>query len=133
MLRWRVERFHYTLKQGLRVERLQFDDARTLMNAVSAYRLVAWRLMVMTYYARLYPSRPCSEILSVEEHRALSAKANGSVQSVGEAVLEIAKLGGYRQSRAPPGVKVIWGGLYALQFLTMGFSLALSQKNMRQD
>jgi len=132
VLRWRVERFHYTLKQGLKVERLQFDDARTVMNAVSAYSLVAWRLMFMTYYARLYPSRPCSEIVSVEEHRALSAKAKGSVQSVGEVVLEIAKLGGYRQSHAPPGVKVIWRGLYALQFLTMGFSLALSQKNMRQ-
>jgi len=36
VLRWRVERFHDTLKQGLKVERLQFDDARTLMNAVSA-------------------------------------------------------------------------------------------------
>ncbi len=88
--------------------------------------------MFMTYYARLYPSRPCSEILSVEEYRALSAKAKGSVQSVGEAVLEIAKLGGYRQSHGLLGVKVIWRGLYALQFLTMGFSLALSQKNMRQ-
>ena len=89
--------------------------------------------MVMTYYACLYPTRSCREILSVEAHRALSAKAKGSMQSVGEAVLEIAKLGGYRQSHAPPGVKVIWSGLYALQFLTMGFSLALSQKNMRQD
>ena len=38
VLRWRVERFHDTLKQGLKVERLQFDDARTLMNAVSAQR-----------------------------------------------------------------------------------------------
>ncbi len=36
VLRWRVERFHDTLKQGLKVERLQVDDARTLMNAVSA-------------------------------------------------------------------------------------------------
>jgi hypothetical protein len=36
VLRWRVERFHDMLKQGLKVERLQFDDARTLMNAVSA-------------------------------------------------------------------------------------------------
>ncbi len=133
VLRWRVERFHDTLKQGLKVERLQVDDARTLMNAVSAYSLVAWRLMLMTYYARLYASRPCSEILSVEAHRALSAKAKGLVQSVGETVLEIAKLGGWRQSHAPPSVKVIWRGLYALQFLTIGFSLALTQKNMRQD
>ncbi len=77
--------------------------------------------------ARLYDGRA-----KVEEHRALSAKTTGSVRSVGEAVLEIAKLGGYRQSHAPPGVKVIWRGLYALPFLTMGFSLALSQKNMRQ-
>ncbi len=76
---------------------------------------------------RLYDGRA-----KVEEHRALSAKANGSVQSVGEAVLEIAKLGGYHQSHALPGVKVIWRGLYALRFLTIGFSFALSQKNMRQ-
>ncbi len=53
--------------------------------------LVAWRLMFMTDYARLYLTRPSSEILSVEEHRALSAKAKGSVRSVGEAVREIAK------------------------------------------
>jgi hypothetical protein len=88
--------------------------------------------MFMTDYARLYPSRPCSEIVSVEEHRALSAKAKGSVRSVGAAVLEMVKLGGWCQSHAPLGVKVIWRGLYALPFLTMGFSLALSQKNMRQ-
>ncbi len=47
-------------------------------------------------------------------------------------MLEIAKLGGWRQSHGALGVKVIWRGLYALQFLTMGFSLAFSQKNMRK-
>jgi hypothetical protein len=74
--------------------------------------------MVMTYYACLYPTRSCREILSVEAHRALSAKAKGSVQSVGEAVLEIAKLGGYRhrQSHAPPGVKVIWSDFMHYNF-----------------
>jgi hypothetical protein len=34
-LRWRIERFHYTLKSGaLKVERLQFDDLRTTINAL---------------------------------------------------------------------------------------------------
>lgn len=132
-LRWRVERFHYTLKQGLKVEALQFDDAQTLMNAVAVYSLVAWRLMFITYYARLYPTHPSSAILASDEHRALSAKAKQSVDTVGHAVLEIAKLGGYRKSNSPPGLKVVWQGLYALQFLTDGFSLALSQKDTRQD
>jgi hypothetical protein len=133
VLRWRVERFHYALKQGMKVEGLQFDDAATLMKAVSVYSLVAWRLMFITYYARVYPTRPSSEILSAQEQGALSAKAKHPIPTVGEAVLEIAKLGGYRQSKAPPGLKVIWKGLYALQFLTDGFALALSQKDVRQD
>ena len=33
-LRWRVERFDYTLKSGaLQVEKLQFDDIQTLINS----------------------------------------------------------------------------------------------------
>jgi hypothetical protein len=133
VLRWRVERFHYALKQGMKVEGLQFDDALTLMNAVSVYSLVAWRLMFITYYARVHPTHPSSEILSAQEQSALSAKAKRPTPTVGEAVLEIAKLGGYRQSKSPPGLKVIWKGLFALQFLTAGFALALSQKDVRQD
>ncbi len=42
VLRWRVERFHDTLKQGLKVEQLQFDDARAVMNA-SVGIAVWWR------------------------------------------------------------------------------------------
>jgi hypothetical protein len=51
-LRWRVERFHYTLKQGCTVERLQFDTAHALQNALALYSIVAWRLLWLTYTAR---------------------------------------------------------------------------------
>lgn len=34
-LRWRVERFPYTRKPGCQVERLQFDEAPTLKNALA--------------------------------------------------------------------------------------------------
>lgn len=39
-----IERFHYTLKQGCTVERLQFEEAHTLKNALALYSIVAWRL-----------------------------------------------------------------------------------------
>jgi hypothetical protein len=48
-LRWRVERFHYPLKQGCRVERLQFEEVHTLKNALVLYSIVAWRLLWLTY------------------------------------------------------------------------------------
>jgi hypothetical protein len=43
-LRWRIERFHYTLKSGaLNVEKLQFDDIHSMLNALSFYSIVAWQ------------------------------------------------------------------------------------------
>jgi len=47
-LRWRVERCHYTLKQGCTVERLQFAEAHTLKHALALYSIVAWRLLWLT-------------------------------------------------------------------------------------
>ena len=39
-LRWRIERFHYTLKSGCRLERLQMDCFATLQKALSLYRAI---------------------------------------------------------------------------------------------
>jgi len=33
--RWGIERLHFTLKSGLRIERLQFDDATSLKHALA--------------------------------------------------------------------------------------------------
>lgn len=49
--RWRIERFHYGLKQGCLVEQLQLETAARLANAVAVYSQVAVRLLRLTYLA----------------------------------------------------------------------------------
>ncbi len=41
--RWRIERYHYTLKSGCQVEKLQLETADRLMRALAVYSIVAWR------------------------------------------------------------------------------------------
>ena len=52
-LRWLIERFHFTLKSGCRIEALQLETAERLLNALATYSIIAWRLMGLTYHARL--------------------------------------------------------------------------------
>jgi hypothetical protein len=72
--RWLIERFHYTLKSGCRIDALQLDKAQQLLNALSPYSLVAWRVMWLTYRARLNPEDTCEVILETAEWRLLRRK-----------------------------------------------------------
>lgn len=46
--RWLIEGYHYTLKSGCGVEKLQLKTARRLEMAVATYSIVAWRLLWLT-------------------------------------------------------------------------------------
>lgn len=51
--RWRIERLHYTLKSGgYNVERLQFDDIQTTINALVFYSVVSWQLLMISYLVK---------------------------------------------------------------------------------
>ncbi len=43
--RWIIERFHYTLKSGCTVEKLQLEERQRLDVAVAIYNVVAWFLL----------------------------------------------------------------------------------------
>src|SRR5512135_717107 len=47
--RWLIERFHFVLKSGCRIERLQLELADRLEKAIAVYSIVAWRLLWLTY------------------------------------------------------------------------------------
>jgi hypothetical protein len=70
-LRWTIERFHYVLKQGLRIERLQFDTFTRLSHALEVCSVVAYRLLWMTYYPRHKPDAPAEILFGKEEIRIL--------------------------------------------------------------
>lgn len=136
--RWRIERFHYVLKQGCQVERLQLGTADRLSNAIAVYSQVAVRVLRMAYLARVSPETPATEELSAVEvdvlSRGLRGKKSGVlVRTIGEAVRAIARLGGHlgRKKDSPPGTKVLWRGLQRLHDRTIGFQMI--QLAIKQD
>ena len=70
-LRWRLERLHYTLKSGaLDVEKLQFDDLTTTLNALAFYSVVAWQLLAIVYLTRHAQDEAATKFLPRKKLRA---------------------------------------------------------------
>lgn len=123
--RWLVERFHYVLKSGCHFEQSQLASFAALTNHLALCSGVAWRLLWLTYQARLTPEASCEIALAPAAWQALTAFLQPSSYpaprppTLHEAVRGIAKLGGFlaRRGDGEPGVKVLWRGLARLDDL----------------
>jgi len=71
--RWLIERYHYVLKSGCGLEKLQLETAQRLEMALATYGIVAWRLLWLTYEARCSPDASCEQVLETYEWQALYA------------------------------------------------------------
>lgn len=114
--RWLIERFHYALKSGCKIEELQLQEKGRLERALAVYVIVAWKLLWITYEAREHPGESVAAILTQEEVEVLCAVSKESLQkspTIHEAVRMLAKLGGFlgRKSDKEPGVKTLWIGM----------------------
>ena len=120
--RWKIEQFHYVLKSGCHVERLQLDRVDRLKRALALYSAVAWALLYLTYRARMDPTAPCTTVLDDESWQALwtfcypAAPLPTEPLSLHQAIILIARLGGFlaRKHDGHPGVKTTWRGLTRL-------------------
>ena len=123
--RWLIERLHHTLKSGQRAEKLQISDLHALCNTLALLFIVAWRVMHVAHLNRTNPDLPALEVVSPTELDVLEAETNAQITTVGQAVLAIAKLGGYQAYRSapPPGTVSIWRGIRRLEALTHGWHL----------
>lgn len=125
-LRWRIERFHYSLKSGgFSVEKLQFDDLETTLNALSFYSVVAWQLLSLMYALR--EVGPCAAAASfdAEELHLLGQLSPKPIETVQDATLTLSKLVGFAPSKKQPmpGVKVLGQALERFYYLKMGYGL----------
>jgi hypothetical protein len=50
--RWKIERFHYVLKSGCRIEKLQERDMEKMKVLILMYSVIAVFIMNLTYIAR---------------------------------------------------------------------------------
>jgi hypothetical protein len=123
--RWKIERFHYVLKSGCEIEKIQQRSVDGIEIVLLMYSIIAIHIMMLTYTARNAPDTPCSIIFSEGEWKTLYCAANLTREapdepySVALAVRFVAKLGGFSgaPSDDPPGLKVIWLGLNKLFLL----------------
>ena len=116
--RWNVEVFHKVLKSGCAVEKAQLTEASRLKNYVVLKSIVAWRLFWLARMREHDPNAPCDAVLDRTEWVLLYRKIHKTrtvpeqVPTLADALVWIAKLGGYiaRRSDPDPGVVSQWRG-----------------------
>jgi len=120
--RWLIERFHYVLKSGCKIEELQLQTAESLQKAIATYSVAAFKIMQMVYQSRKTPEVSCEIVLLKEEWQTLymiQHKTNRPPQhppTLSQAIAWIGRLGGHlgRKSDGPPGLKTVWRGYQRL-------------------
>ncbi|MBL8117165.1 MAG: IS4 family transposase [Anaerolineae bacterium] len=136
--RWLIERLHYVLKSGCKLEESQLRQAVRLERLLAVYTLVAWRILWLTYQARLTPDAPCTVALQPSEWQALYLFTQRqrhlpiNPPSLRQAVHWIAQLGGFlgRTGDGEPGVKALWRGWTRLHDIVATFILLQSPQDV---
>lgn len=116
--RWLIERFHYVLKSGTKIEDLQLKEANSLCKAIHVYSMAAMRIMQMVYQSRVTPEVSCEVVLTKQQWAAMYVLIHKTTNipdqppTLEQAVAWIGKLGGHlgRKSDGPPGLKTVWLG-----------------------
>ena len=128
--RWRIEDWHRILKTCCRVEEPAHQDAECLKRLLAINMVIAWRIHLMTLLGREVPDLNAETLFSDLEIRVMRLFAKNyhlpPPRCLGEAILLVAKLGGYlnRGNDPPPGAEVLWRGTTRLTQLCEGVALA---------
>ncbi|WP_049802816.1 IS4 family transposase [Gloeothece verrucosa] len=129
--RFLIERYHYVLKSGCQLEKLQLKTAARIEKALACYAIVAWRLLWLTYEARVYGKQSPEFIFKRYEWQSLycfltrQIRPPTEIPTLNQCIRWIANLGGFigRKSDKDPGVKVIWRGLKRLDDIAKSWVL----------
>jgi hypothetical protein len=126
--RWQIEGLHRVLKSGLRVERLQIDDKASLMNALALHFVVAWRILQLTYQARVTPEVAPDAWLHPSELAVLTAHFHRPPSTLREALQLVARYGGWPGATraAMPGAEVLWRGFRDLAVAVRAWESAIA-------
>jgi len=130
--RWTIEVYFRVLKTGCRVEEIQLETTHRLKNCLAFYKIIAWRVMYVTYLNRECPELPCTAVFDESEWKSVwrvttKKKLPEHPPMLQEFMPLLARLGGYnnRPREKPPGPQVIWVGIrrmtdFAIAWLAFG-------------
>jgi hypothetical protein len=137
--RWLIERFHFVLKSGCKIEERQLETVERMERAIPVFSIVAWRLLWLTLQARETPEAPCTTILEEYEWKVLWLTVHrrephipAAPPTLREAVRMIAQLGGFlgRKHDGEPGPQTLWRGLRRLHDLAQGWLIAQQSRTI---
>jgi hypothetical protein len=139
--RWRIEEFHYVLKQGCRIQDSQLKEAQSLENAITFYSLLAWKVLNLRYGASEQSHAPIQDFgFTAKDFLVLVTFLNHSGRAkldphkpcngIGEFAKYAKLLATTSKSKGPPGVKSLWIGLEKLHFLIKAFEAFTLSKNL---
>ena len=116
--RWPIEVFFRVFKTGCRVEDIQLETNRRLMNCLMFYKVITWRIMYATFLGREYPDMACDQIFADVEWKPVwkivtDEPLPKKAPTLSVFIPMLAQLGGYnnRSTDHPPGPQAIWVGI----------------------
>lgn len=130
--RWAIEVYFRTLKTGCCVEEIQLESRERYIKCLSFYKIIAWRVMLLTILNRQKPELTADVIFSPAEWKSVWKIATGenppaSCPTIEQFIPLLAKLGGYNMRKRDryPGPQSIWTGLrrmndFAIAWLAFG-------------
>ncbi len=132
IVRWMIEIYFRVLKTGCRVEEIQLETTHRLKNCLAFYKIIAWRVVYLTYLSRVCPTLSCTALFDDCEWKPVWKVVKKQPLPQQPPTLEeflplLTQLGGYnnRAREAPPGPQVFWVGIrrmldFALAWLSFG-------------
>jgi hypothetical protein len=131
-LRWKIEVFHKILKSGCRAEDAKLRTADRLVNLVSVFCIISWRVLWLTMLGRTSPDAPPTvafteaEVVLLDRLVSNSGNRKAPRGTLNFYLVKLARLGGYlaRSADPPPGNMVVWRGLSRLTDIRLGAELA---------
>jgi len=133
-LRWKIELFHKIVKSGCRAEESKLRTADRLVNLISVFCVLSWRIFWLTMINRIAPeASPRLALTEIEigllDQLLKDKPPNRPPKRTLSTYLEkIARLGGYlgRKGDSPPGNSVMWRGMSRRIDIALGSTSSLN-------
>jgi hypothetical protein len=116
--RWPIEVFFRVYKSGCRVEDIQLETNARLKRCLLFYKVIAWRIMYLTFLGRECPELPCDQMFAEYEWKPVWKIVSDEplpekAPPLSQFIPMLARLGGYndRKHDHPPGAQAIWVGI----------------------
>ena len=126
-LRWKIELFHFTMKSGgYQVEKLQFDDVHTMINALTFYSIVSVEVLRLTYLVRESPLTPAKDFYTEKEIKLVERMSGKKIVVVKDFIIELSKsLAAFSPTKNYPfpGIKKLAQTMQRFYYLKKGAEL----------